>query len=521
MKRNIISIFNFQFSIALCAVLLAGCRQESDNVLNYAYNDNMVFAKAKGSYAAKFDVLWKGLNTNYALWDYENEQGLDWDAVYDEYMPKFAALDSAQSAVTDAELKALLDSVVAPLHDGHLTVMMLNHQTGTNIATAPGRLRVQRERGEEYQEVKDKPIKIDYYTTNGELVEFKTANTNTFETIAQPAISAIRQKVNELQTKLKDGTITPEERDTLTIYRQIFAEMKETIKGSVTDAIEAYNLIVIRYAYLNIPGLVEVDAKLNEYGLTIAYGLFKGNIAYLGFDHFKLSIYLNDAYTRQMFGTPSASTQAVIDSVRATWRAWFEAIQAHHKAGDLGGVIIDIRSNGGGLINDYRYVLGALLPAGDMHDCNARFKRGPGRYDYSPILPQYLSTLTEEHVEVTEPIVVLCNCASVSMAEHIAYGAKVLDNAKLIGTRTWGGFSILSGTESYTDNYAGHVGIQGVTPVYCYTPMEVALTRDDEVVEGHGIEPDIEVGLNLYLYHGALGPDNQLDRALQFVRTGN
>ena len=60
----------------------------------------------------------------------------------------------------------------------------------------------------------------------------------------------------------------------------------------------------------------------------------------------------------------------------------------HHKAGDLGGVIIDMRSNEGGYMSDFRYTVGALVPSGGYHYANARFKRGPGRYDYSPVMPQ-------------------------------------------------------------------------------------------------------------------------------------
>ena len=58
-----------------------GCRKESDRVLCYSYIDNMVFSEAENSFVKKFDILWHGLNSNYALWDFEKEYGLDWDEV--------------------------------------------------------------------------------------------------------------------------------------------------------------------------------------------------------------------------------------------------------------------------------------------------------------------------------------------------------------------------------------------------------------------------------------------------------
>ena len=82
--------------------------------------------------------MWNGLNQYYALWDYEDEYGLDWDAVYDEYLPQFEALDK-QETVTDEELKALLAKVCSPLHDGHMAVIFSNHKTGTKeVMYQPG-----------------------------------------------------------------------------------------------------------------------------------------------------------------------------------------------------------------------------------------------------------------------------------------------------------------------------------------------------------------------------------------------
>ena len=45
-----------KYALCMAALLLTACRQQSDNVLNYAYNDNMAFGSAEKSYAAKFDV---------------------------------------------------------------------------------------------------------------------------------------------------------------------------------------------------------------------------------------------------------------------------------------------------------------------------------------------------------------------------------------------------------------------------------------------------------------------------------
>ena len=125
--------------------------------------------------------------------------------------------------------------------------------------------------------------------------------------------------------------------------------------------------------------------------------------------------------------------------------------------------------------------------------------------------------MKSEHVTVTEPIVVLCNCCSASMAEQTAMSAKLIDNATLIGTRTYGAFSALSGAENYTDNYAGYIGVENETPVFCYVPLEVSVTLDGKIIEGYGVEPDIEVKLDFEAWDNGNGADNQLDRALELL----
>lgn len=504
-------------------LMMVGCREESDSVLSYAFNDRMAFAKADTSFAGKFDVIWNGMNVNYALWDYEKENGLDWDAVYDKYYPRFAALDAVDTLVSDRQLQELLEEVLSPLHDGHLYVQVINHVTENSVRISPASLRIERERIEEQNTAGNMKPSVAYYVATGDVLETRQISTQTFLPAILTTISSLSSEISLLIMK---ESRTPEEDQRLALLMTVQTELNDAISryagnADLEELMSSYNEIAFRYGYLNIPGMEPVDKKLNTRAIDITYALFKGNVAYLRIDGFMLSSYLDSAYIKHDYGKPSARTKAVIDEVAATWKAWFDAIQVHHKAGDLGGVIIDVRNNGGGFVDDYRYVLGALLPSGGHHVTDARFKRGPGRYDYSPVMPQYLPTMKEEHVTVTEPIVVLCNCTSVSMAEQTSLGVKTLDNGTLIGTRTWGGMSALTTSDEYSNNYAGYVGEQGKTPVFCYVPMELVLSQEGKVMEGYGVKPDIELPLDYAAWNKGSGPDNQLERALSLIRTGN
>ena len=494
---------------------LTGCRQESDNVMSYAFNDAMAFQKADTSFVGEFEVLWNGMNTNYALWDYELENGLDWDNVYQKYYPKFAELDE-KDTVTDEELGNLLNEIVKPLHDGHLVIKLMNHSTGNYVTASPSHLRVGDEREEEYTATENFLPSLKYYQDKGKILEMRSASTNVIGQLIGIWVAYIKEQITGLKLKT-DRTQDEEER--LNAFQSAYNDLYQIVK---TDNLNAYNPFAIRYEWLHIPYLEPINLNLYEHPVDITYALLEGNIAYLSFNHFRLSAYLDADICKEFFGQPTGLTKLAVESVQNTWNSWFSAIQELKKAGNLGGVIIDVRSNGGGMLNDYQYVLGALLPSGGHHMADARFKRGPGRFDYSPIMPQTMPTMKAEHETVTEPIVVLCNCNSVSMAEMTSMGAKVLENGTLIGTRTWGGFSSLSSNENYSNNYAGYVGIQNVTPVFCYIPQEVTFSiLDGKIVEGHGVEPDIEVSMDFDAWNKGNGSDSQLDRALQFIRTGN
>lgn len=499
--------------IGICLLLVAAvsCHKESDKVDNYSYEDSTVFSRAEKSFGEMFKIAWKGLNANYALWDYEKENGLDWDDVYDTYYPRFCDLDSLDT-VADEDLKKLMEEAFGPLHDGHLAIIFKNYRTKKNVMVSPNQVRVKSERGDEYDiAVKFKPSLAYYASVPGELLEYKPVNNVTdlgtpFMWV-QLELAALAQKT----------VLTEEE---LRLQKEYTDFIRDFQQAAMNMDVEVINRIVYKYSHLGIPGLDYLDKDQIDNGIDVCYALFKGNIAYFSFNSFKLSAYLEDAYFNEIWTNPTQGALKHIAAVKEAWNSWFYTIQRLHNEGKLGGVIIDVRTNGGGFMNDYQYVFGALLPSGGFQPSVSRFKRGTGRYDYSPMMPQYFLTYPYEHVTVTEPIVVLANCRSVSMAELTSLTTKCLDNAVLVGTRTFGGLCGLTSNSEYNYNYAGHIGIQNQTPVYCYTPTLANFTREGECLDGIGITPDIEVPFNNEAWAAGAGPDNQLDRALEYIRTG-
>lgn len=527
MKNKIFAIMG----AGLLLMTISSCRSESDTLLGYDHDETLVFGPAETSFAAKFDVLWNGLSQYYALWDYEMEQGIDWDAVYDEYYPQFQALDQ-RSTVTDDELKALLQQVLDPLHDGHNSIDVKNHLTGNIVNVAPGADRLMARPDFEQSLV---PFTMAYYanTANGEIETDGSGNPIFAEYSTQPVMILndflstpgvggkwIVAKIEELEAKT---SLTDLETFQLQQLKDLRTSMDEvlTVARAGLPFVSEYNHLAEKYDFLQVPGFDYIDPNFDgRGGIDVKYALLKGNIAYFRLNTFSLTTFLDDATCQKAFDMSNPDTQQRVQAVKQVWQSWFNAVQTLHRNGTLGGVIIDLRTNGGGNMNDSKYVVGSLLTGNQIHFGYQRFKRGTGRLDYSPMMPAHVSIMSDPHEAITEPVVILANCQSVSMSETSVLCLKTMPNGTFIGKRTFGAICALVDNDDHSFNYSGYIGVEGVTPVYAHLPSMASYTLEKKLIEAEGIHPDIEVDLDVTQYT-TTGKDTQLDRALQFIRTGN
>ena len=505
----------------LLTLAVSSCHKDADTLLTYAYDDALAFDQAQNSYAGKFRVFWNAMNQNYTLWDYEKDNGLDWDAVYDEFLPKFEALDEPGTEVSDSALKALMTELIAPLHDGHMAVEFKNHQTNRYVTVMPSELRY--DAREDAQEINDFSPSMSTYYNTGELKRFlsydATVNGQLHNMLKTPGAGHqwVKTRIEELNAK---SSLTEGE---LILYEGLVdlnIKLDELASKRVSRQwLTTFNETVAQYSYLNVSFLEQVDPRLFENGMKLEFALTNDNIAYLQFSNFGFTTFLLDNIFQGALGGKVRNNE-IRQHVVQIWQAWFDAIQDLHKSGRLNGVIIDVRSNGGGMLYDANYVLGALLPSGGLQYGWARYKRGVGRYDYSPYTPQVMFTMDDPHEVIDDkPIVVLCNAGSVSMSEMTSLSSKQVKNAVLIGRRTYGGLCALTGNSQNSMNYSGHIGVSDVTPVYVYLPTECILDMDKKPLEGIGVTPDIEVAFDAVMYKNT-GKDTQIERALEYIRTG-
>jgi len=513
---------------------MVSCRPMGDDLLSYGQNDSQVYHGMGKSHAKTFTALWTAMNENYCIWDYEYEHGLDWDAVYHEYLPKFEALDdtSRQENPTAKELTALYSSFLDSLHDGHLAIQIKMDYMSSPITILPSRTRIMRERGEEY-EITDKyftepdiyeKITGEYHIVQLDEVEgagfarkFMYRQLDSIIPRCETYLANLEPvKTNESVAKTYDLV-------SKLLQTALLARNTEAYKSHNAD-LTLYNVLSTQYKSLG-PLLdwefVSIDKNVMDDPLEfLTVARFEGNILYLRFGSFRLTPHLEKS--RQATDT-STFYYAYQQEVIRVWHCWFDAIQKYHAEGNLGGVIIDVRNNGGGYVNDFKFLLGALLPSGGYTAGMMRMKNGIGRYDFSPLLPLVYPTYEGDHAVISEePIVVISNVQSVSMSENTAWSAKTLANGALVGTRTSGGLCMLNtAPEEYSTTYSGAFGVRDQTPIWGYVPKYVAMydvenNGEYKIMESIGIAPTENVPFDLQSYQST-GRDNQLEAAIRYI----
>lgn len=98
--------------VLMAVCVLAACRDEMPDMQNPRTDANIY------NWSQLFESYWSGMNYNYVFWDIDPT---DWDAVYDEYKPKFDALADKgfSDKATNDEAFGMLKELSSGLIDGH------------------------------------------------------------------------------------------------------------------------------------------------------------------------------------------------------------------------------------------------------------------------------------------------------------------------------------------------------------------------------------------------------------------
>ncbi|ODT68877.1 MAG: peptidase S41 [Pelagibacterium sp. SCN 63-23] len=161
------------------------------------------------------------------------------------------------------------------------------------------------------------------------------------------------------------------------------------------------------------------------------------------------------------------SEQAFVGIERA-----IEAIYEERNNVPPKGIILDLRNNPGGLVDQSVYVADAFLKRGAVVLTRGRTEAESARYDAAP------DPLDAQLVDI--PMVVLINGGSASASEIVAGALQDHKRATLVGTRSFGKGSVQSIISLGPD------GAMRLTTARYYTP-------NNRSIQALGITPDIEI----------------------------
>lgn len=162
---------------------------------------------------------------------------------------------------------------------------------------------------------------------------------------------------------------------------------------------------------------------------------------------------------------------------------------------DTKGMILDLRSNPGGLMSTSTQIADALLPEGLI----VYTERKGGIID---------DEIYSDEKMIDIPMVLLVNGGSASASEILSGALRDYDRAKIIGEKTFG-----KGIVQSIDGFADGDGIKLTISEY-FTPKGIEIHKK-------GIEPDIEVKLKdpaIITGIENLEKDDQLKRAIEEIK---
>ncbi len=185
---------------------------------------------------------------------------------------------------------------------------------------------------------------------------------------------------------------------------------------------------------------------------------------------------------------PSFGNEGVGDGVDA-------ALTALAAVGPVDGIVIDVRSNGGGSDTQAEEAAGRFIENAAVYR-RIRYKGGPGHEDFGPELTSTVSPQGAQRF--TGRVAVLQNRGTFSAAEDFILAMRTRPDVTFIGDTTGGG----SGNPIARELPNGWI---------LSVPRWRQLTADGEVYEGIGLAPDLLASTD------PAGSDFILERAIQLL----
>lgn len=163
------------------------------------------------------------------------------------------------------------------------------------------------------------------------------------------------------------------------------------------------------------------------------------------------------------------------------------------------GLIIDVRSNGGGFLTNVETLVGRFIDS-RTHVGSIQHKTGPGHDEFSEPYDYYFEP-TKNHIHYQRPVVILANRGSFSATNNFVSIMRHLPQVTIVGDTTGGG-SGLPFTSELPNGWSVRFSSCPITDV-------------DGTITEFGVAPDIRVDLSDA--DVAQGRDTMLETAFQVL----
>ncbi|MDV3756500.1 S41 family peptidase [Elizabethkingia anophelis] len=522
MKRNFIKIPVLALGLTASLFTFNSCVTEDEVSITepnrYTHNDVQ-------SYGDYFKLFWTIMDERYNyFYEQRRNDGLDWDAVYKEYYPKFAALKSykkegftPQEIQNDAQ-KAVeyLTAITAPILDRHFVVRArLPNGMKYSFRGERGKVDNVYDFDDKLAAIRTKLIPNSIISSNtgnlkflaGNLtsnpdVYYLTGNNFAFSTLTinpadqylvrgtanfltaeeitnNAALKAIkddkeRDKIRDFALNMVDKYNTFINSDDVRILNQELKVFKSTEVTSDAFATAVENLYK---NYQNLP-------KYNN--ITFILRTTPENKDFLEWFEERINTHLNKGYSFDQFSKD-------ITSFKDNTKFYQKLFNPLHR-GEIKKLIIDLRDNGGGLVLDFKNFVERFVTKNTIY-AYQRTKEGTGRFNYTPWVP----VEAKKHafgIPSNIPIAILTDRKSMSMSEMStlmlkSQGSQIVS----IGDYTAGGTAgLTTDLDSFNGGINNRSNDTSVGNLFeFYVPVMATKDMNAEVIEGIGIKPDIYV----------------------------
>jgi carboxyl-terminal processing protease len=324
-----------------------------------------------------------------------------------------------------------------------------------------------------------------------QLTIFNSANEAKAEQYFQQMTQGLIDSHYTLQYMLTGNSFSPAQYRKLQQDPNYFVD--STFPAAVLDSLIPAKYI--DHASL-VMGTDTVSLEGTSTPFTAVSGTIQGSVLYLYFSNFALS-------------QAGANTGPVFNY-------FFDML--HRNYSSLKGIVIDLRGNGGGEIEDLDYLVGQMVTSQYTFGYT-RYKNGVNRLDYSPWAPAVVKPWVGGSVNVKAPIIVLDDHLSVSMSEITTMAIKSLPNGngKFIGTRTWGANGPLTSSVYFDGGQftIGSAAFGSSGYMFVYTSSSMFKDLNGDIYEGVGVPPDIYARETTAAYLN--GDDLVLDAAMKYL----